>query len=569
MIKKKASAQMRSKRRSLQGFCECKSFLKSGVSFTLVVVLMFSFPYVSHSDSVGSSRAMVSLSHKMARELADELFRFYLSSGVIEGIQNNLKLKSMARVLIDLQKKLSKQMGDRSLKVSLSIEEALAVLEDEESSQLEVISHLQKAMDGYRDLLVEMKMNKYILNSSEVSAQKTQKAVERILHHFKKTCDQGVEAQFTIPNLPPLLIRSPEFQVGFNFRVSSDGDYTASEVEITPYGSPSLATLFGNQSSAGSYGAALSTLTYLGAYELAVLSGFAQGSSAAYLMGGIYTLAIMMVIYTVMDHTQKKKAKQQADAVEYSVRKKANSADVAIYYKELCKTYGSSLLQVLDDFKRFGEYPALDEKEIKSVEGIFENMSKLSKKIDIVVRELKAKGFKGVQLQQELEKTQEFRDRTQYIQSSVGLEGFVRAIRTQILLLVSYSDKALNIIKKIKLNSQNHQRTSEVLMRLKTRLQDLYGVAYEQSLEAQDPQALQVLRQEIQKEDMVAKYYLRWQKGYARYLSLALQGEDGKAALVELQSLASDLKQDRMKYSSSKALDIIFQRLFLFLQRVK
>lgn len=532
----------------------------------LCFVLAHSKPALVYADTASDQATkIINLSHQASRDIAEDLYRFYLLNGLNDSFNNNKILHRVVEAVTALQTSSSALLLE-SKDLAFQIEDVIAKIEGEESSLHQINMEIGKASKAYTDLLTEIQLNSYKVNSAEATARNAAKSVKAILAHFQQSCEQGVSAQFTIPNLPPVTISPPDFTIGFEFKVSGDSSYSQTDMSIAPVGSTGLSSLFGDSDDAGAYAAATTTLAQIGAYKLALAYGFK--GAAAWAAAGVVVLIVMIIVFLVMDAHQKSKAKKQANAVEDSIRKKANASHVAEHYKKICETSGTPLLELYKKLEANESIGAPSEDDIVYVQDVLGKMSQMDQAIDEATANLRNQGLSGDALEKAVVKSKEYTSRMDYIRNQVGFDGFVKAVRIQLQALTDQSGQALTIIEKIKTSDNTELEASQQLKATRTRLEKVYSLSYAQSLLAQNPEAVETLKAEVKTDAKVSKLYVRWYQAYSSYLFASLNNFETTDAKSLLLGVEKDLLTALSENPTSKTLLLIKTRLTAFLKGI-
>lgn len=533
--------------------------MKRALATLLAAVMTVNNPMAYANDAEEKSKEIVRISHETAQHLAEDLFVYYLRAGLSDAFLQGTIIRSVVRSTEDLQKQLQAYTSQRLELESVS-KEAYAIAMNEDRTRADLIAAIHNTIDVYTEAK-KLSVNQLVgLNDAEIAALLVRESLRQSVSYLKQACRQGVSAQFAVPNLPPITIRPPEFTFGFNFSMSIDGGSVGSNVAVQPYASPSWVQVYGidpNDPKAGQYAAMAATAQELATYyalDLMVKWNWiaAYSSTEAQLAAAaLWSTVLVIVVLFVMDGIARNEARVQADAVEHSVRYRANAMDVARYFREVCQGPGRAMIELPDDVST---WPAPQASDVSESEVVAARLNEFAKRMN---------GNAG-------EKTQAEKDLKDYVKNQLGVAGLVRVVRAKLLDLAHNSQDALKVVREIKRVQREdplgERRAFEAqLDEMLRRVVELNAIATQQAMERQ---VVDSWKLEMLTDVKVAAYYGQWQNALARYLQAVFFGRPTAEILADVRTLSRDVDVSLKEYSTP-GLKVISQRLNLFLQNAK
>lgn len=560
--------------------------IKSLVSLLLSAAIALNAPVV-FADAKSDAEAILAKSDEAARIAANDLFRYYLMTGLMDNMVQTGVLSSANDALSAVFQDLD-AYRKKANEATMNISSAIELLAEEELSRYQFRGHLSQAIKAYDEAQIQAAGDAYMMNSAESVALDTRQTVVNILKHLKDSCQLGVGKQFYIPALNGITIRPPGFSVGFNVKMSIDGSDIGSDVEVTPHFTPSMSE-FWQTEDAGEYAAAGQTLLTLGIQQLLIASKVAAMKAAGYsaaqiaattgsastmaataAMATVYAAVVMIIIYVVIDFIQRDKARKQADAVESSVRNRATSITVAKYYRELCSEYATPLLNLPEEIKILDAAPAGSPELLKLEEdravarAHTDKLSELLAAVESDRKKLVEQKLSPEVLHEKLSELKSAEDLKKYTQEELGFKGLISILRIQLIDLAKGATDSIALAQKLKgkIAETDDQEKSirDILKEQRRRLQRLFSVSYNQSLEDLSPGAIAALQLEMKIDANVAAVYARWQDLYSKYLAAIFNGRGTEELRAELQILKEYVNQVRRE-SPSDVLDLIANRI--------
>jgi hypothetical protein len=524
--------------------------------------LVFLVPLNVYADAKQRAEDIINLSQEAARLTAESLFRAYL----LDGFQNSVfKAEELANVIMyfDSVNNILAKRIDELNKLQFLVLEAEQIekeLQEGFASHEKLKEALKLAQQSLRLLITQNASWKYQVNLGEIAALDGANITSEFLGHFKEMCDKGVAAEFLIPNLPPINIQPPQFEFGFQFTMGLDGDTVSSDIETKPYGSTSLAHIFGDDPDAQEKAAALTALTTATIAQVLMYLYPAMSSMVAGGWAALVVFVIVAIVYTFEFIKARKEAKDQADAVERSVKLKANSSTVTEIFKNICQNEGAALLKLAEEVESGSEVAGPSEKDIEFVVVFSTKMDEYSVKLQEKINSFKDEGLTGDELQKKIHETAEYKELSNYINNKIGLKGLIRVIKTQLISLSTSSEEVLSNVVDLKSNSARNEQNIEFENRMEIlggKIRKLYGLSYAYSVDFQVAGAFATLREEMRQEKVIADIYLQYQKVSSKYLRAVLNGLPAISILKDAEMLQKQVATELSTRENSELLRMI------------
>jgi hypothetical protein len=524
--------------------------------------LAFLVPLNVYANAKQRAQDIIDLSHEAAQLTAESLFRAYL----LDGFQNSVfKAEELANVIRNfnsandiLAKRIKKV--DKLEFQTIEAEQIENALQEGIASHEELKGTLKQAQESLRVLITQNASWKYQVNLGEIAALDGTKIIGEFLGHYQEMCDKGVSAEFLIPNLPPINIQPPQFEFGFRFTMGLDGDTVNSDIELKPYGSTSLAHIFGDDPDAQEKGAALTALTTATIAQVLIYLYPGMSTLVAGGWAGVVVFVIVAIVYTFEFIKARKEAKDQADAVERSVKLKANSSTVTEVFKNLCQNEGAALLKLAEEVESGSEVAEPSEDDIEFVGEFRTKTDEYSAKLQEKINSLKEEGLTGDELQKKIRETAEHKELSNYINNEIGFKGLIRTIKILLISLSTTSDEVLSKLVDLKSNSSRAEQDLEFENRIEilgSKIRKLYGLSYAYSVDSQAAGAFDTLREEMIQEKVIADIYLKYQKIYSKFLRAVLNGLSTNSILKDAESLQKQVSTELSTRKSSELLRMI------------